>query len=268
MKIWLQQCHREHISITDAAIREKAKSLVPELVLLGTFKASAGWIDNFKRRNGIRQGKYVGGGTALLDRIATGLRGHSVVENEVNDEGPLPITTFSGEVDNVGVSRSLLIPQEAADGMSVANGDFQTVLEHEADGVIVTPAEPPLQPQQDPSITVDPLVMGSDDNTPVEEAEHHHALVNDEADRVQIVVESLTTQEDYDEEVDPYGGHRPTEGLIMERKLDEVIVWILGEEILLAAEEALLQRIKNILIDYNTHGFIDRTRYNEPIGRD
>ena len=72
MQQWLRECQTENKTITDAAIREKAKSLVPDLVLMGTFKASAGWLDNFKQRNGIRQGRWEGLGTRAKDERAVG----------------------------------------------------------------------------------------------------------------------------------------------------------------------------------------------------
>ena len=75
MLTWLVECRESGKTITDAAIREKAKSLVPELVLSGTFKASAGWLDNFKQRNGIRHGRWDSDGTRARDFRAVGREG-------------------------------------------------------------------------------------------------------------------------------------------------------------------------------------------------
>lgn len=70
---WARECHRVGQTITDKAIREMAKSLVPELVKNGTFKASTGWVNNFKTRNGIRRGRMCALGTTTKDERASGL---------------------------------------------------------------------------------------------------------------------------------------------------------------------------------------------------
>ena len=57
--------HENGVLFTDAMIRNKAKELDDKwrVETEGKFKASPGWIENFKARVGIRKGRYTGNGT-------------------------------------------------------------------------------------------------------------------------------------------------------------------------------------------------------------
>ncbi|KAH9933236.1 CenpB-DNA-bind-domain-containing protein [Epithele typhae] len=64
LKEWVIQASGEGKTLTDAVLRQKARELgnadgfTPD-----KFKASSGWLENFKNRVGIRRGTYVGNGT-------------------------------------------------------------------------------------------------------------------------------------------------------------------------------------------------------------
>ncbi|KZT64935.1 hypothetical protein DAEQUDRAFT_569951 [Daedalea quercina L-15889] len=64
MFIWLERVKDTGIVFTDAIIRAKAREF-GDLLGLGEdkFKASSGWVENFKARQGIKKGKYLGVGT-------------------------------------------------------------------------------------------------------------------------------------------------------------------------------------------------------------
>jgi hypothetical protein len=58
---WLYEATRQHIQLTDASIRAQAKQVAQKLrISEDKFKASSGWIENFKHRHGIRKGKWQG----------------------------------------------------------------------------------------------------------------------------------------------------------------------------------------------------------------
>ncbi|CCM05934.1 uncharacterized protein FIBRA_08173 [Fibroporia radiculosa] len=55
---WLQQCTKDDVHITDAMIREEAKQVARNLGWSeDRFKASSGWVENYKIRVGIKGGK-------------------------------------------------------------------------------------------------------------------------------------------------------------------------------------------------------------------
>jgi hypothetical protein len=60
---WLVEASRHNMQLTDASIRLQAK-LAAQKLRIGEdkFKASSGWIENFKHRHGIKKGKWVGRG--------------------------------------------------------------------------------------------------------------------------------------------------------------------------------------------------------------
>src|ERR1700761_4799169 len=58
---WLTKMTRLKRTITDKSIRMKAREIADDLKIdPRQFKASSGWIDNFKRRHNIRKGVYHG----------------------------------------------------------------------------------------------------------------------------------------------------------------------------------------------------------------
>ncbi|KAF8635997.1 hypothetical protein AX15_000159 [Amanita polypyramis BW_CC] len=58
---WLEECNSKKVPITDALIRSKAKEIAQRhRISEERFKASSGWIENFKLRQGIKSGKLTG----------------------------------------------------------------------------------------------------------------------------------------------------------------------------------------------------------------
>ncbi|THH20539.1 hypothetical protein EW146_g842 [Bondarzewia mesenterica] len=60
---WLVECRDRKVVLSDAVIRSKAKEVAKALQIPDDkFKASSGWVENFKHRHGIRRGAWVGDG--------------------------------------------------------------------------------------------------------------------------------------------------------------------------------------------------------------
>lgn len=58
---WLEECTQKNLTISDNAIRAQAKEIAKALgILEEKFKASAGWVENFKTRHHIRGGVWQG----------------------------------------------------------------------------------------------------------------------------------------------------------------------------------------------------------------
>ena len=61
MESWLIGCRDSNTTITDAMIRAKAREIAQKLqVPEDKFKASAGWVENYKHRANIRKGIWIG----------------------------------------------------------------------------------------------------------------------------------------------------------------------------------------------------------------
>lgn len=59
MQEWIVQCHNHNVIMTDALIRNKARDIAKSLEWPEEkFKASSGWVENFKHRHGIRKGLW------------------------------------------------------------------------------------------------------------------------------------------------------------------------------------------------------------------
>jgi len=60
---WLTNCKKAKKPLTDALIRNKAKEVAKSMQIPeDKFKASSGWVENFKQRHGIRNGYYYADG--------------------------------------------------------------------------------------------------------------------------------------------------------------------------------------------------------------
>ncbi|KAJ6512180.1 CenpB-DNA-bind-domain-containing protein [Mycena vitilis] len=60
---WLLQCSDANTVLSDSMIRNKAKEIARDLGIPDErFKASSGWIENFKHRHGVRAGVWIGDG--------------------------------------------------------------------------------------------------------------------------------------------------------------------------------------------------------------
>lgn len=61
MREWLSECRAKKQLIQDIAIRQKAREVAREMHIgEDKFKASAGWVENFKHRHGIKKGIWIG----------------------------------------------------------------------------------------------------------------------------------------------------------------------------------------------------------------
>ncbi|KAJ7147523.1 Tc5 transposase DNA-binding domain-containing protein [Mycena crocata] len=71
---WLLQCRDNDTILSDSMIRNKAKAIAHDLgIVEERFKASSGWIENFKHRHGVRAGIWVGDGKNVRAARALGL---------------------------------------------------------------------------------------------------------------------------------------------------------------------------------------------------
>jgi len=71
---WLHDPATTRKPLTDTRLREKARSIAKDLdISEEKFKASSGWVDNFKHRHGIRNGDWVGDGRNTKLARALGL---------------------------------------------------------------------------------------------------------------------------------------------------------------------------------------------------
>jgi hypothetical protein len=105
---WLDKMSKAKQPITDSSIRTKAREVAHALhISHNQFKASSGWVDNFKRRHNIRKGVYHGGqvqefgsgeleaeqsdvqDSVSMNQANTGLHQNQVqLGNEDHDPGP------------------------------------------------------------------------------------------------------------------------------------------------------------------------------------
>lgn len=281
MQDWLKECRDSGKAITDSAIREKAKSLVPNLVLSGTFKASAGWLDNFKQRNGISHGRWTGEGTTAQDRRATGA--DYMVRNmaeTMDTSGTLPTGFPQPYLAQEGALQPPATTQAVVN--MAANTDVEMLEDH---GVYVTALggsrmTPPALTATEVSlpVAVEDAVMQEEGAQQsmvvvVAEVEGGHAGEVSPPEGDQVVPYSENPENAYDHLPDhgpePYGSPEPGEvvyepktGDQVETMLDAMISWFDTQDILISEERGYLARIKNVMLDYNSTGVIDRSRYS------
>lgn len=71
---WVQTVSKDGVVLSDALLRSKAREIG---IALGythdKFKASSGWLENFKHRHGIKRGVWTGSGTSLIKARAYAL---------------------------------------------------------------------------------------------------------------------------------------------------------------------------------------------------
>ncbi|KAJ6557384.1 centromere binding protein B [Mycena vulgaris] len=73
---WLLECRDTNTVLSDSMIRNKAKEVARDLgIPEERFKASSGWIENFKHRHGVRAGVWTGDGRNVRAARALGLGG-------------------------------------------------------------------------------------------------------------------------------------------------------------------------------------------------
>ncbi|GJE88391.1 CenpB-DNA-bind-domain-containing protein [Phanerochaete sordida] len=101
LKSWIVSENENGVIFTDAMIRNKAKELGEKWrdETEGKFKASPGWIENFKARVGIRKGRYTGNGTdeqkAKAHGLSPGWNGWP------SQPQPMPTTSATSPADEV-----------------------------------------------------------------------------------------------------------------------------------------------------------------------
>ncbi|KAF8650150.1 hypothetical protein AX16_005385 [Volvariella volvacea WC 439] len=102
--LWLEQCKEKGITghLTDSGIRTKAKEVAKNLEITeDRFKASSGWVENFKQRHGIRGGSWHGDG-----RVSRQL-GHNLPNTSPSSLGTFGLPS--------GVSNPLRRPTDSPD---------------------------------------------------------------------------------------------------------------------------------------------------------
>ncbi|KAJ8523164.1 hypothetical protein ONZ45_g257 [Pleurotus djamor] len=86
LRNWLEQATTSNQSLSDAMIRSKAKEFAHEVGYDDEkFKASSGWIENFKHRNNIKGGKWLNFGKTPFG-MAYLLRQASPLHDDVDDD--------------------------------------------------------------------------------------------------------------------------------------------------------------------------------------
>jgi len=130
---WLYECRDKKVQLTDSVIRNKAKEVGKQLQIPeDKFKASSGWVENFKHRHGIRRGQFHGNGrNARLGRLhgvgagdSTSHIGMSIADYLVqNDLYPVEDTTLRRSATprpgNVSVDASGADPGRSQQGNGV-----------------------------------------------------------------------------------------------------------------------------------------------------
>lgn len=171
---WLIEVTEGKQVLTDAAIRTKAKEVarilqIPE----DKFKASSGWIENFKHRHGIRRGIWYGDGKNTRVARAVGA-GALPEDDESDDEHPRKIMPSVAMTNNMGMFRIPQTESERAGSVapSTYSGDMDMSGEQQPEGEPVelqpawqhaTPSESPpsatwqSQPPADASSSGNPL---------------------------------------------------------------------------------------------------------------
>jgi hypothetical protein len=87
---WLLQCRDSNTVLSDSMIKTKAKEIARELgIQEERFKASSGWIENFKHRHGVRAGVWTGDGKNVRAARALGLGPPPGSDQQIQDAPPL-----------------------------------------------------------------------------------------------------------------------------------------------------------------------------------
>ncbi|KAJ7134441.1 Tc5 transposase DNA-binding domain-containing protein [Mycena epipterygia] len=129
---WLLECRDTNTVLSDSMIRNKAKEVARDLgIPEERFKASSGWIENFKHRHGVRAGVWTGDGknvraaralglgprddAPLLSSLNPGFNDHDIMEDqEPRELSPEPEGSSTQRMDtssDVSIRPSWLLPQ-------------------------------------------------------------------------------------------------------------------------------------------------------------
>ncbi|KAJ6508925.1 Tc5 transposase DNA-binding domain-containing protein [Mycena sanguinolenta] len=109
---WLLQCRDTNTVLSDSMIRTKAKDIARALgIQEDRFKASSGWIENFKHRHGVRAGVWTGEGKNVRAARAAGV---GLTTDGEQDDGEVELQEAPGN----GVK--LLSPLQRDDSRDIA----------------------------------------------------------------------------------------------------------------------------------------------------
>ncbi|KAL5524691.1 hypothetical protein ACEPAF_9836 [Sanghuangporus sanghuang] len=118
MQSWLVECRESKTVISDAMIRAKARELARELnIPEDKFKASAGWVENYKHRANIKKGIWVGNPSPGV-----------YTDEETEDDGPFLHDLIEERrrklaLDQVDTKRAA---QDAEDGADISSIDLES----------------------------------------------------------------------------------------------------------------------------------------------
>ncbi|KZT09356.1 uncharacterized protein LAESUDRAFT_723096 [Laetiporus sulphureus 93-53] len=140
---WLRECARTKTLITDAAIRTKAREVALQQGLTeDRFKASSGWVENFKARHGIKKGQYHGNGLLAAKERAIGRTPEQVEYAATQEMGAL-----AGEHEHE------VTPEEGVRDASLDMSAPQTTWNPSPEPAVYNSAEPVVLPQAVPVAT-------------------------------------------------------------------------------------------------------------------
>ncbi|KAF7346194.1 HTH CENPB-type domain-containing protein [Mycena sanguinolenta] len=168
---WLLQCRDTNTVLSDSMIRTKAKDIARALgIQEDRFKASSGWIENFKHRHGVRAGVWTGEGkknvraarAAGVGLTADGEQDEGEVElHEAPGEGVKLLSPLHrdesrdmGEENDTDVDLELEIdePEEARVRRIAATGSGDMIRPSWLRNPVNPPAPPPSVPPPHPSV--------------------------------------------------------------------------------------------------------------------
>ncbi|PCH40002.1 CenpB-DNA-bind-domain-containing protein [Wolfiporia cocos MD-104 SS10] len=105
LESWLQECSRNEILLTDALIRTQAKKVALELGLTeDKFKASSGWVENFKARHGISKGVWRGNPQRARENVQIPMTSSPVSVGSIQGIADVQPSTGEEEAHTVQIS--------------------------------------------------------------------------------------------------------------------------------------------------------------------
>ncbi|EPQ50994.1 CenpB-DNA-bind-domain-containing protein [Gloeophyllum trabeum ATCC 11539] len=131
LRNWLFDVKEQNVQLTDALIRSKAREVAREMEIPDDkFKASSGWVENFKHRHGIRKGIWHGNGREAAIGRAIGISsGKSEPEPK-----PKPADANIQSPAKEAANNSLTSSNESALYTIESEDSPEPVSQHPADG--------------------------------------------------------------------------------------------------------------------------------------
>jgi hypothetical protein len=162
---WLHETREKRIILTDALIRNKARETAKNLdIPEEKFKASSGWVENFKHRHGIKRGVWQGDGKNIRAARAMGA-------------GALPTDKYSEPVLSP-LNPAFADHEEDEEGDRDRDEDEDMSGFHHGPGLTLDDHNRQEQLQMTESPTADQQAwgdLGVHSNTPPPDYQHHHA---------------------------------------------------------------------------------------------